>query len=114
MAGLHARERNGVLWDQGATNVTDAKRIRNPAKPGFVKHEAKKNPPSSSKSSRSTAEWATSLATFFCGAAKRVKEALKMGRHVVVSFRHRQEVGTGLQASSDFWPDASGTEKSRS
>ena len=31
------RDRNGVLWDLGATNVIDAKRIRNPAKPGFVK-----------------------------------------------------------------------------
>jgi hypothetical protein len=41
---FHAGERNGVLWDLGATNVIDAKRVRNPAKPGFVKHEAVKDP----------------------------------------------------------------------
>jgi DNA methylase len=82
---FHAGERNGVLWDLSATNVIDAKRIRNPAKPGFVKHEAEKDPLEFIQIIKAYSRPGDVVADLFCGVAKWVKEALKLGRHVIVS-----------------------------
>jgi len=82
---LHAGERNGVLWDLGATNVIDAKRVRNPAKPGFVKHEAEKDPVEFLQIIKAYSRAGDVVGDFFCGVAKWVREAMKIGRHVVVS-----------------------------
>lgn len=82
---FHAGERDGVLWDLSATNVIDAKRIKNPAKLGFVKHEAEKDPIEFLQIIKAYSRPGDVVADFFCGVAKWVREALKMGRHVIVS-----------------------------
>lgn len=82
---FHAAERNGVLWDLSATNVIKAKRLRNPAKPGFVRHEAEKDTVEFIQIVKAYSRSGDVVADFFCGVAKWAKETLRMGRHVIVS-----------------------------
>jgi hypothetical protein len=108
---FHAGERDGVLWDLSATNVIDAKRIRNPAKPGFVKHEAEKDPIEFIQIVKAYSRPGDVVADFFCGVAKWVAEVLKkMGRHVILSDIDKRWVDSvaaeiGLGADNVFWGD---------
>lgn len=82
---FHAGKRNGILWDLGATNVINAKRIRNPSKPGFVKHEAEKDPLEFIKIIKAYSRPGDIVADFFCGVAKWATEALGLGRNIILS-----------------------------
>jgi DNA modification methylase len=89
---FHSAERNGVLWDLSTTNVIDAKRIKNPAKPGFSKHEAEKDPIEFIQIIKAYSRSGDVVADFFCGVAKWSEKALEMGRHVIVSDINRRWV----------------------
>lgn len=89
---FHAGERNGVLWDLSTTNVIDAKRIRNPAKPAFVRHEAEKDPVEFIQLIKAYSRPGDVVADLFCGVAKWVKEAMRLGRHVILSDINRRWV----------------------
>ena len=85
MARIPRPRKKGVLWDLASKNVIDAKRIRNPAKFGFVKHEAEKDPIEFIQIIKALSRPGDFIGDFFCGVAKWVKEALRLGRHVMVS-----------------------------
>jgi len=89
---FHAGERSGVLWDLSATNVIDAKRIRNPAKLGFAKHEAEKDPIEFISIIKAYSRRGDVVADFFCGVAKWAERTLELGRHLVLSDKSRRWV----------------------
>jgi hypothetical protein len=105
---FHAGERGGVLWDLSATNVIDARRVRNPAKPGFVKHEAEKDSTEFIQIIKAYSRSGDIVADFFCGVGKWLKEALKIGRHVIVSDLDKRWIDAlaieiGFPADGQLW-----------
>jgi DNA modification methylase len=72
--------------------VIDAERIKNPAKLGFVKHEAERDPIEFIQIIKAYSKAGDVVGDFFSGVAKWVKQALRLGRHMIVSDVNRKWV----------------------
>lgn len=82
---LHKGFRNGILWDLSMPNVIEAKRLKNPAKLGAIEHEAEKDPAEVVPLLKAFTRAGDIVLDPFSGMATWAKEALTMGRNVILA-----------------------------
>jgi DNA methylase len=77
-------EHVGVPWDLTVPNVIQAHRVKNPAKKDFTKHEAEKDAIEFIEPIKMYSRSGDVILDTFAGVAKWRKDAMEMGRHVIL------------------------------
>ncbi len=95
-----AGERNGQLWDLGMPNFIEAKKLRRVCDIGATEHEAEKPAALFIQLLKALSQPGDVVLDPFAGRARWAKEALSMGRHVILG--DIQEQWVNRIAEQDF------------